>query len=390
MTERLYYSDSYLREFCARVVERSGDLLALDRTAFYPSSGGQPFDTGTIDGIPVLDVFEDNGRIVHRTAAPVTAGEVSCVVNWERRLDHMQQHSGQHLLSAVFVELHGANTVSFHLGEEAATIDLDKPALDRAAIVAAEERANALVHENRAVAVTFEDASAAPGLRKPSGREGTIRVIGIDGIDRSACGGTHVRATGEIGPILIRKTDRVRDTLRVEFLCGSRAARRARADFDALSTVAKAFSASLDDAPGMLLAHLESARAAEKRIRRLESDLARYKGRELYDATPPGADGMRRHVERMASGSLEEFRATAQSFTSQPRAVFLGIVEHPAAVLLAVSADSGLDAGSIVKSAVSRAGGRGGGTARMAQGSVPQAELETLATLVAQSGIDLV
>ena len=320
--------------------------------------------------------------MLHRAAAPVSALEVSCAVNWERRFDHMQQHTGQHLLSAVFVELHGANTVSFHLGEEAATIDLDKPALGRAAILAAEERANAVVFENRAVSVAFEDASDAPGLRKPTGREGTIRIIGIDGMDRSACGGTHVRATGEIGAILIRKLERIRDSLRVEFLCGARATRRARADFDALSTAAQAFSASLDDTPGMALAHLEAARAAEKRSRRLEADLARYRGRELYDATAPGANGVRVHVERAASGGLEGLRALAQSFTSRPGAVFVGIVESPASALFAVSEDAGIDAGQVMKAAVARAGGRGGGTARIAQGSVPEAELATLVSML--------
>ncbi|HWQ56092.1 MAG TPA: DHHA1 domain-containing protein, partial [Bryobacteraceae bacterium] len=371
MTERLYYTDSYLREFSARVVERSGDLLYLDRTAFYPTSGGQPFDTGAIAGVSVVDVFEDGERIAHRTAAPIDGEEVACAIAWDRRFDHMQQHTGQHLLSAVFAELHRASTLSFHLGEESSTIDIDRPSLDARAMRAAEERANAAVVENRPVMVSFEDAAAAPGLRKPSGREGTLRIVGIEGLDRSACGGTHVRATGEIGPILIRKLERVRDALRVEFLCGFRAVRRARADFDSLTKVAQMFSSSLDEAPGMVAAHMEASRAAEKQVRRLAGEVARYRGHELYDAAQPGPDGLRRYTERAAAGGLEELRAVAQSFTARPKAVYVGVLQNPPSVLLAVSADAGIDAGKLVKEAVSTVGGRGGGTARMAQGSVP-------------------
>ena len=199
-------------------------------------------------------------------------------------------------------------------------------------------------------------------------------MIGIDGLDRSACGGTHVRSTGEIGPIFIRKTERIRNSVRVEFLCGWRAVARARADYESLSRAARLFSATLDEVPGKLAAQLEEARTAEKAARKLASDLAVYRGRELYHATAPDAAGFRRATERIAAGNLEELRAMAQSFTAQPRAVFLAVVEQPPSVLLAVSEDSGMDAGQAVKAAVAAAGGRGGGTARIAQGSVPSAE----------------
>ena len=385
MTERLYYTDAYLGRFRARVVGRAGDLLYLDRTAFYPSSGGQPCDAGSIAGAAVLDVIDEGERVAHRTAAAVAGDEVECVVDWVRRFDHMQQHSGQHLLSAVFQEMAGAATMSFHLGLESSTIDLDKPSLGPAAIQAAEERANALVFENLPVTVSFEDAAAVEGLRKASEREGTLRVISIEGLDRSACGGTHVRATGEIGPILVRKLERIRNCLRVEFLCGGRAVRRARADFEALSRVAQMFSASLDDTPPMVAAQLESARAAEKAHRKLAAELGACRGRELYGTTQPDPAGVRRHVERVAAGNLEDLRALAQGFTAQPKAVYLAIVEAPPSVLLAASADSGIDAGQEVKAAVSAAGGRGGGTARVAQGSVPSAA--ALAAVAARLGV---
>jgi alanyl-tRNA synthetase len=151
MTERLYYTDSYVREFAARVVDRSPDgrTVYLDRTAFYPTSGGQPFDTGAIAGVPVLDVVDEDSRVAHRVAEPVTASHVQCTIDWPRRFDHMQQHTGQHLLSAVFEELFGLKTVSFHLGTESATIDLEGSPVESHTLVEAERRANELIAGNR-------------------------------------------------------------------------------------------------------------------------------------------------------------------------------------------------------------------------------------------------
>ena len=376
MTERLYYADSYLRSFRARVVEAAGDGLTvyLDRTAFYPASGGQPADTGSIAGAAVVDVIDEGERIAHRMSAPLGAGDADCAVDWGRRFDHMQQHSGQHLLSAVFEEMFALHTVSFHLGAESATIDLDGGPVEPRMVTEAECRANAVVFENRPLAVEFEDAAAASGLRKPSDREGTLRIISIHGLDRSACGGTHVRVTGEIGPILIRRLEKVRETTRVEFVCGGRAVRRARADFEALAASSQLFSAAFDDLPAVAAAQLEAARAADKARRKLEGELAVLQGRELYSATAPGEDGIRRHSRRGERGSLEDLRALAQSFTAQPKAVFIAALNDPPSVLLATSADSGIDAGKVLKAALIEAGGRGGGNARIAQGSVVSRE----------------
>ena len=295
----------------------------------------------------------------------------------------MQQHTGQHLLSAVFEDLFRLKTVSFHLGAESATIDLEGGALDAAKIQKAERRANEIVFENRPVAVSFEDSALAQGLRKPSERAGTLRIISIDGLDRSACGGTHVRATGEIGTILLRKLEKIRNQTRVEFVCGGRAVRRARADYEALSRAAQLFSAPLDAVPGMLEEHLENARSAEKAKRKLELDLAAYRGRELYQSTAPAADGFRRVSQRSEGGNLEDLRAVAQNFTAQPKSVFLAALNNPPSVLLAVSEDAGIDAGKILKAALTEAGGRGGGTPRVAQGSVPNAtKLDVMLTAV--------
>ncbi len=387
MTERLYYTDSYGREFQARVVERSADgrTIYLDRTLFYPSSGGQPFDLGSIAGVAVLDVVDEEDRIAHRLEAPLaTDAEVKGEIDWTRRFDHMQQHSGQHLLSAVFEELFNLHTVSFHLGAESATIDLEGGPVEPRTVLEAERRANQLVAENRAMDVRFEDASEAQGLRKPSGRQGMLRIVSIDGLDRSACGGTHVRTTGEIGPILLRRTEKIRQSVRVEFVCGGRAVRRARQDFEALSNIAQLFSAPLDEVAPLVAVQLEAAKAGEKTRRKLELELAAYQGKELYAATEPGPDGMRRALQRLDRGNLEDLRAVAQNFTASPKGIFLATLQDPPSVLLAASSDSGIDAGKVLKAALAEAGGRGGGNARIAQGSVPVAAL--LDSLVSQLG----
>jgi alanyl-tRNA synthetase len=373
VTDRLYYTDSYLREFRARVTDCSEDgrRIYLDRTAFYPTSGGQPHDTGAIGGVALVEVEDEGERIAHVVEAPLSAGEVDCHIDWDRRFDHMQQHSGQHLLSAVFVERFRISTVSFHLGQEVSTIDLDTATLEPARVVEAERRANQAVFENRPLGVSFEDAAETRDLRKPSERAGMLRIVSIEGLDRSACGGTHVARTGEIGPILLRKLDRIRNTTRVEFLCGGRAIGRARADFDSLSRVAQMVSGSLDEAAGLVAAQFEAARNADKLRRKLEADLAQYQGRELYAVTAPEEGSVRRVLRRLPSGNLEELRALAQSFTAQPKAVFIAALDEPPAVLLAVSADSGIDAGKLLKAALTQAGGRGGGNPRMAQGSLP-------------------
>jgi alanyl-tRNA synthetase len=381
MTERLYYGDSSLTEFDANVEEISADGLRLyfDRTAFYPTSGGQPFDMGDVNGVPVADVIDEGERIAHVLSAAVSASQVHCRIDMARRRDHMQQHTGQHLLSAVLAEMYGIATVSFHLGAESSTIDVDVAALDAGKIAAVERHVNEVVMENRAVGVSYEDAAFGPELRKASERKGTLRIVSIAGLDRSACGGTHVKSTGEIGPVLIRRLDKIRGIVRIEFLCGLRAVARARADFDALSQIARAFSSPADETPALTVALIERSKDAEKAYRKLAVELSQYKGRELYEQTATGADGLRRHYREIAKGPADDdLRSLAQSFAAQPKAVFVALTLDPPAVLLAASADSGVHAGNVVKSAVTDLGGRGGGSAGMAQGSVPAEALTPL------------
>ena len=375
MTERLYYRDSYLTEFRARVVESSpdGTRVYLDRTAFYPSSGGQPFDTGALGGVRVIDVIDEGERIAHITTAPVSPAEVDARIDRERRFDHMQQHTGQHLLSAVFIDLLNAPTVSFHLGEASCTIDIQRGSLSPAEVRTVEKRANEIVFENRPVSVSFEDASADLGLRKPTERQGEIRIVSIANLDRSACGGTHVRATGEIGPILIRRLDRIRGTVRVEFLCGMRAVREARRDYDALAAVSRVLSCPPEEAATIVAVQAERLQAAEKTRSRMAIELARVEGQKLFANTVPGPTG-RRVATRTAPSFDDELRALAQSFASGESACFIGITENPPGLLLAASATSGIHAGNLLKQIFSKNGGRGGGNAGLAQGSLPSRE----------------
>jgi len=376
MTTRLYYSDSYLTEFDARVVERAEDgrRVYLERTAFYPTSGGQPHDTGMLGGAAVRDVIDEGERIAHVLDAPVNEDSVMGRVDWPRRFDHMQQHTGQHLLSAVVADLFGWATVSVHFGADVSTLDVDVSTVTPDHVARAERRANEIVFENRPVAVSYERATEAAGLRKASSRDGTLRIVSIADLDRSACGGTHVRATGEIGPILIGKVDKVRQSARLEFLCGMRAVGRARADHDALARLAQSLSAAPNEVADLVARQSVRLKDADSRLRTLETELAARMARERYEAVQADDAGVRRVVERRATGSLDELRPLALATVSLPRAVFVGAVESPAALLVAASDDAGLDAGRALKAALADAGGRGGGSARLAQGTLPSRE----------------
>ncbi|MEP6686782.1 MAG: alanyl-tRNA editing protein [Gemmatimonadales bacterium] len=375
MTERLYYTDAYLTAFGATVVARADDgrRVYLDRTAFYPSSGGQPFDTGTLGGVAVVDVVDEGDRIAHLLDAPIAGDRLEGVIDWDRRFDHMQQHTGQHLLSAVIAERFALATVSVHFGRDSATLDLDGGTLTHAQIVEAEAAANVAVTENRPVAVSFEDAASVAGLRKSPDREGTLRIVIIEGLDRSACGGTHVRATGEIGPIVIRKVERVKQNVRLEFLCGLRAVRRTRADADLLSAIAASHSATAEDLPALLEVQRAELKSGTAVRRQLEVSLADYRARELHASIAPDDRGRRVAVVREDAGPIERLRALAQAYAALPGGVLLGSVANPPAVLLAASEDTGLDAGRVLKPALEASGGRGGGNSRLAQGSARDA-----------------
>jgi alanyl-tRNA synthetase len=391
MTDRLYYSDSYLRDFRARVVEAAPDGLRvyLDRTAFYPTSGGQPFDVGTLGGTRVVEVIDEEDRIGHVLASPlastqISGDEIEGVIDWPRRFDHMQQHTGQHLLSAVFEDLYSMPTLSFHLGVESSTIDLGASSLNPDQAMRVEERCAEIVAQARPVIVSYEDAASASDLRKESTRTGTLRIVSIEGLDRSACGGTHVSSTAEIGPVLTRKVEKMRGNVRIEFACGLRALRQARQDYRLLSEIGRALSASYERAPEWISSSAARLKALEKSNQRLSADLAAREARELHGSTTPDADGLRRLTQR---GPIDDaMRIRAQAFIAGGGALFLAISDDPPAVLLAASPGAGMHAGDLLKSILASAGGRGGGNPTLAQGSLPSIQaLERALELVAHA-----
>jgi alanyl-tRNA synthetase len=377
VTNRLYYTDAYRGEFSATVVETSpdGTRVYLNETAFYPTSGGQLHDLGQLGGLRVVDVVDEDERIAHVLEAPLRLTPDTPVegrIDWARRYDHMQQHTGQHLLSAVFEDLFGYKTISVHFGPDYSTLDLDTDSVSHQQMVKAELRTNEIVGEARPVAVTFEDAASAIGLRKASDREGTLRIVSIDGVDRSACGGTHVRTTAEIGPMLIRSSEKVRKATRVEFVCGMRAIRRARHDYEALSNIATSMSASLDDVSGLVGAQADRLKDSDNARKKLGQELAIYRARERYEAATPNANGVRVVVIRDAA-SMDDAKTIAQAAFALPKVVVIGALSSPPSVMVAASEDSGANAGNALKAALADVGGRGGGSPRLAQGSVPDA-----------------
>ncbi|MFN0102285.1 MAG: alanyl-tRNA editing protein [Bryobacteraceae bacterium] len=366
-TERLYYTDCYLKQFDAQTlsVSEGGLRVVLDRSAFYPSSGGQLFDVGELGGARVIEVVDEGDFVAHVLASPLAAGPVHGAIDWVRRFEFMQQHTGQHLLSAVFHEWFGLETASVHLGEDGGTVELTVNSLDERQVVEAEIRANSLIAENRAVSISFEENPE--GLRKAPERTGALRIVSIEGLDRSACGGTHVRRTGEIGSLLVRKAEKIRGNTRLEFVCGLNAVRRARMDFDLLSAAGRAFSRPLEEIPTAVAALQEAAKDSSKLAKNLSLELAGYRGRSLFSEALTGADGARRHWEKLATVD-ETARAVAQAFVGCGKAVFLAT--GGGAVLVAASADAGVHCGNVLKQF-----GRGGGSAGLAQGSLAETGL---------------
>jgi alanyl-tRNA synthetase len=278
----------------------------------------------------------------------------------------MQQHTGQHVLSAVFLEALDAQTLSFHMGPEVSTIELSVKELSDAQIDEIEKRANTIVWEARPVSIVFDDADTVQGLRKASGRTGKLRVIEITSLDRSACGGTHVRSTAELGPIHVLRWERIRGNVRVEFVCGGRALRYSKKEHRAMLELSRICSTSALDLPQHVSALKQRLTQGDKAQQRLQAELARRDGEQVYREVAPSPDGLRRWSLDVP-GIDDAVRAKAQAFAKLPRAVALVTGENPAGILIACSADSGMNAGALLKQALARSGGRGGGSATLAQ-----------------------
>jgi alanyl-tRNA synthetase len=392
MTERLYYNDSFLKEFDATVLSCVKDdssakdsdrwRVVLDRTAFYPTSGGQPHDTGTLGDARVLEVLDDEAAksakpdVLHFTDRAVPLGPVHGKIDWERRFDHIQQHTGQHLLSAAFIELFHMQTVSFHLGREASTIDVAGAALDARQMEAAERRTNEIIFADRPVNIHYGTAEelAAAGVRKQVDREGVLRAIEIEGFDRQPCGGTHVARTGQIGMILLRRLEKVKQHWRVEFVCGARAARAARTDASWLGEAARLLSCGPGEVPAMVARALEERQEGHRARQRLTAELAEVQAlvvlTSVRPASKPGDPGVVIRLLDESDASYARMLATKVVEQGRVRALIGTRGGH---VIFAQSAGLDGDMNVLLRESLAASGGKGGGSKDFAQGSVSDA-----------------
>lgn len=388
---RLYYTDSFLTEFDAQVVESIASprpAVVLDHSAFYPTSGGQIFDTGWLEAngarLRVVEVAEQDDRVLHYLeAAPAglaPGAEVHGSIDLDRRRDHMQQHSGQHVLSAAFIRLFELPTVSFHMGDETCTIDLDTKALTPEQAEAAEDLANQVVMEDRPVEIRFVALEEARGLglrKLPPVEREQLRLIAIPDFDLTACGGTHVRHTGQIGAILLRKTEKVKQGIRVEFVCGGRALAAARRDHAALTDAAAVLSAHIWELPEQIRKAQDEAKAARKLRSDLLNELAELHAERLLRQTPE-QNGFHLVVRSFADREAEFVKLLGQKLAraAGKRAVaLLGAAQGTPTLVFAQSAGLPYDMGAFMKEAMAATGGRGGGSKDLAQGGVPKPEL---------------
>jgi alanyl-tRNA synthetase len=377
MTERLYYLDSYHCQFEAKIVEVAksdhGAVITLDRTGFYPESGGQPCDQGTIGSCRVLEVLEgENGEILHRVEGLLEPGQQAVgQVDWKRRLDHMQQHTGQHILSQAFLRETGMHTVGFHMGADYATIDLEGGDLTKEKRSIVEDMANRVVQENRMVSVRIVPPEQVQnlGLRRESKREGNLRVIEIENFDLSACGGTHVHRTGEIGAILIKGFERVNRQLRVEFRCGLRAIRSHRDIVSILDQASRKFSVGWWELPDRIERQFEEIRSRRKAFQEKNELVAQMQMKELFNGTPVQTNGVR-IIRQIVEGEDAEFlkRMAQTALQLGPCLVILGNRSSQAHVLLAQSAELTFDLKTWIVEACQWLEGRGGGNPSLVQG----------------------
>jgi len=390
MTERLYYHDAFLYDFEAEVRELPNaprPAVILDRSAFYPTSGGQIFDQGVIETenekLKVVEVADaEDGRVLHYLEAPpkqIKPGtKVRGQIERTRRRDHMQQHTGQHVLSAAFVRLFNKPTVSFHMGDDYCSIDLDTPSITKEQIEDAERLANEIILENRTVQVRFvtRDEAGKLGLRKlPPAERDELRLIDIDDFDLSACGGTHVNQTGQIGCILLRKTEKVRQGWRVDFIAGQRVVATARRDYTTLTEAGGLFSAHIYDIPQQVRKSLEEIRSLRKQREQAQEELTEAQATAILSETAE-INGRKLVVRTFVDRDMNSLKLLAQKLTRQASNVvaLLATTSPQPSLVFAQSAGQPYDMGALMKETLSKLGGRGGGSKDMAQGGLPGSE----------------
>ena len=394
MTERIYYTDAMARTFEATVTgvaaAESRHAITLDRTAFYPTSGGQPFDTGRLGGARVLDTVDAGDEIQHIVdhvgGTPLAVGTpVRGEIDWPRRFDHMQQHTGQHILSAAFDRLFTVRTVSFHLGADTSTIDLERE-VTADEITRAEIDANGVVFADRPVSIRFasEEEAAALPLRKEPARTGRLRLVEIAECDLSACGGTHVPSTGMVGLVAITGWERFKGATRVAFACGDRARREHGRLRDTVTGAMRAASVAAHEITPAIERLLADVKESGKVVRRLQEEVSAGRAALLRDEAQTA--GQYRVVLKAVPGwDAAALKVLASAVVSEPGlVVVLAGDGQPAPVVVARSADVAFDAGAWIKRAAAELGGRGGGRPELAQGGI-QAEPARVITFASKT-----
>jgi len=386
-TRRLYYDDSFQDNFSAQVL--SCELLSeaedggfgprwgvvLDQTLLYPTSGGQPHDLGKLGDANVVDVLDKDDRIIHVVDRHVAIGRTDGCVHWPRRFDHMQQHTGQHLLSAVFQERFGLVTVSFHLGETVGTIDLRGPQPSPLVLEGAARAANAVVFEDREITVRYGTAEefAAQGVRKEVDRKGVLRAIEITGIDLQPCGGTHLRHTGQLGFILIRGCTKIRQDWRVEFVCGGRAESAARTDAELIAEVSAQLKCAPQDLPASVERLLRERETSAKRLKALLPKVADSEAAALLAATTRRSDGIR-VVSQLFEGVEADFlQHLATALVRTENVVALLADSESGNILFAQNPEAPGDMNALLKKLFEQVAGKGGGTRHFARGALADA-----------------
>ncbi len=373
MTNRIYYTEPYRRTFDATViaaVPADGRLhVILDQTSFYPTSGGQPFDTGTLGGAAVVDVIDrEDGTVAHVISGALRPGDVvTGEIDWDRRFDHMQQHTGQHVLSAAFDRLFGVRTESFHMGQLSATIDLARE-VSAGEIEQAEQDANRIVWEDRPVNIRFATAeeAASMGMRKESARSGTLRLIDVTGYDLSACGGTHVERTGAIGVIAIGSVEKFKSGSRVEFLCGGRALHRFKVWRGALAAMQKHLSVPPIDMAASIERMQDDAKAVQRTVRGFQEKLATHEAAALVERSA-GKTFVAEAIDGWDAPGIKAI-AVAAAAARPDAAIALFTTSTPPQVVVARGVQSSIDAGAVLKALAAQFGGKGGGKPDLAQG----------------------
>jgi alanyl-tRNA synthetase len=383
LTERLYYQDSYLKEFKAKVLKKikidNQPAVILDETAFYPTSGGQPYDKGVIQDVPVVEVVEEGDEIIHILKEELKEeinSEVVGKIDWERRFDHMQQHSGQHILSGALMKLWGAETVSFHLGEEVCTLDIAKERLTEEEAKKAEECANEIIFDNRPVKYYFvegEEELKGLNLRKVPEKTGKIRIIKVEDFDFSACGGTHCQAAGEVGLIKITKWEKRGEKIRLEFICG----RRARKDYFWKNELIKNISNKLtikDSELGEAIDRmLEERKEIRKELKEFKEKLQEYEAKRLIDESSLKDDGIKIISKIFEDKNFQEARELVQKIINLDESVVVltGIKSkgegEGVKILFACSRALRYDMNELIREAGKFIEGRGGGAPNFAQ-----------------------